>query len=152
MDTRPENDRPPRSPGGLLPLVTLPTSSAIDPVCGMTVDPATAPASLVHEGRTWYFCCPRCAERFRADPGKYTGAAPAPSPPAAPVEGAVYTCPMHPEVVSDHPGSCPKCGMALEPRTVSADEAPNPELLDMSRRFWVGLALSVPVFVLGWPT
>jgi Cu+-exporting ATPase len=113
----------------------------------MTVDPATARASTTHAGQTYYFCCPSCLQRFQADPERYLnkGAAPAD---AARVPGAVYTCPMHPEVVSDHPGSCPKCGMALEPKTVSAEEGPNPELVDMSRRFWVGLVLSLPILVL----
>src|SRR5205807_8779470 len=95
-------------------------------------------------------------QKFQAAPDRYLhkheadhsccGTAPSPPHPAAP--GTVYTCPMHPEVVSDHPGSCPRCGMALEPATVSAEEGPNPELADMSRRFWVGLVLALPVFVL----
>jgi Cu+-exporting ATPase len=120
-----------------------------DPVCGMSVDPATAPASVDFQGRTYYFCCPSCAAKFRADPGRYTAdEQPPPGPVAAAPEGTVYTCPMHPEVVSDRPGSCPKCGMALEPRTVSAEEQPDPELADMTRRFWIAAALSLPVFLL----
>ncbi len=119
----------------------------------MTVDPASAPASVEHEGKTYYFCCPHCAQKFRADPERYLdprasephGAPPATAPPGGKVE---YICPMDPEVVSDHPGSCPKCGMALEPRIASADEGPNPELVDMQRRFWVGLVLTVPLLVL----
>jgi Cu+-exporting ATPase len=117
----------------------------------MTVDPAHAAGSVEHDGRTYYFCSPHCIEKFRANPRAYLEGTPAPAscPSGVCGSGAIeYFCPMHPEVVSDHPGSCPKCGMALEPRTVSADEAPNPELLDMSRRFWVGLALSVPLFIL----
>jgi Cu+-exporting ATPase len=121
----------------------------------MTVDPATAPASVVHEGHTYYFCNPSCARQFQAEPQRYLhGPAPgahrgmpapaAPAPPGARVE---YVCPMDPEVVSDRPGSCPKCGMALEPRT-AVEEGPNPELVDMSRRFWVGLALGVPLVAL----
>jgi Cu+-exporting ATPase len=119
----------------------------------MTVDPASAPASVVHDGRTYYFCCPSCARKFEADPARYLHG---PSPtahretaPAAPPGAAVeYVCPMHPEVVSDRPGSCPKCGMALEPRVAVADEGPNPELVDMRRRFWVGVVLGVPLLVL----
>jgi Cu+-exporting ATPase len=87
----------------------------------MTVDPATAPASAVHDGHTYYFCCPSCRQKFEADPQRYlSGPAGGPSPPApahhpAPASGAIYTCPMHPEVQQDHPGACPQCGMALEP-------------------------------------
>src|SRR5262245_64472948 len=106
----------PRGHGGLFPIVT-PTApgSAIDPVCGMTVDPATARASGVHEGQTYYFCCPSCLQKFQADPQRYLAKdrAPAPAPPAP--AGTIYTCPMHPEVRQDHPGACPKCGMGLEP-------------------------------------
>src|SRR5262249_29958335 len=111
----------------------------------MAVDPATAPASFTLDGRTYYFCCPSCRQRFEADPERYLGKK-SPAPPAPP--GAVYTCPMHPEVVSDHPGTCPKCGMALEPRTVTAEEAPNPELVDLTRRLWVGVGWTVPLLVL----
>jgi len=125
------------------------SASAIDPVCGMTVDPARAAASTVHAGQTYYFCCKHCLQKFLADPAKYLAppaAAPAPAPPAAdPVE---YTCPMHPEVLLPHPGSCPKCGMALEPRTISAEEGPAPELIDMTRRLIVGVVLSLPVFLI----
>jgi Cu+-exporting ATPase len=124
-----------------------PQGEAVDPVCGMTVDPATAAASFAYVGRTYYFCHPHCLQRFQADPRRYLGdaaAPPAPPPPA----GTSYTCPMHPEVVSDRPGSCPKCGMALEPRTVTAEEGPDPEEVSMRRRFWIGLALSLPVFLL----
>jgi Cu+-exporting ATPase len=128
-----------------------PGATAIDPVCGMTVDPATAPASVVHDGRTYYFCNPGCARRFQAEPQRYLGGTPSlemmREPPPAPGAQVEYTCPMHPEVVQDHPGSCPKCGMALEPRT-AADEGPNPELIDMRRRFWFGAALAVPLVVL----
>jgi Cu+-exporting ATPase len=117
----------------------------IDPVCGMHVDPKTAPASSEYHGRRYWFCCPSCKGRFDADPARYLGPKPAP---AAASPGAIYTCPMHPEIEQDHPGSCPKCGMALEPKTVTVEEGPNPELVDMSRRFWVGLVLSVPVFLI----
>jgi Cu+-exporting ATPase len=134
---------PPR--GGLLPMAGPPAGSATDPVCGMSVDPASARASSVHEGRTYYFCCPSCRQKFEADPRRYLGGS-KPAPETVPA-GTTWTCPMHPEVVQDHPGSCPKCGMALEPSVATAEEGPNPELVDMSRRFWVGLALSVPVFL-----
>jgi Cu+-exporting ATPase len=113
----------------------------------MTVDPASAAGSAQHQGRTWYFCSPHCLHQFQADPERYTAGAPRPAP-EAPTEGMVYTCPMHPQIVRNGPGSCPICGMALEPRTVTAEEGPNPELADMSRRFWVGLVLSLPVFLL----
>lgn len=134
-------------PGNIsLAMVPAP-QSAIDHVCGMTVDPARAPASFVHEGTTYYFCCPSCSQKFQSAPAKYL-AGPSPAPSAHPAPGALYTCPMHPEIQQDHPGACPKCGMALEATALSAEEGPNPELADMSRRFWIGLALSVPVFVL----
>ena len=129
-----------------------PGPGATDPVCGMTVDPATAPASAEFEGKTYYFCNPGCARKFQADPRHYLASAPAAgrmeAPPAPPGAKTEYVCPMHPEVVSDRPGSCPKCGMALEPRVASADEGPSPELAEMRRRFWVGAALTVPLVAL----
>jgi Cu+-exporting ATPase len=137
-------------------------TQVIDPVCGMTIDAEHAADRHEHDGKTYYFCHPGCATRFRADPGRYLGAKPdphamhadaksdlltlgVPKPPAGKME---YTCPMHPEVVSDRPGSCPKCGMALEPREVTAEDRPNPELVDMKRRFWVGVLLGFPVFAI----
>jgi Cu+-exporting ATPase len=116
-----------------------------DPVCGMWIDPATAAGRSQYQGVTYYFCSPTCKERFDREPERFLAPRPAA---AAPIEGATYFCPMHPQVVSDHPGSCPLCGMALEPRTVTAEEGLNPELVDMIRRFWIGVALSLPVFVL----
>jgi Cu+-exporting ATPase len=150
----------------------------------MKVNPQ-APKGGTYEygGHTYFFCNPKCQEKFRADPQKYLKPE-AEEPPAAPpgtmyvcpmdpevrqdhpgacpkcgmalepeapvVETKTeYVCPMHPEVVQDHPGSCPKCGMALEPRTVMAEEKPDPELISMTRRFWVSLALSIPVVFLG---
>jgi len=111
----------------------------------MTVDPHTAKHRHTHEGRPYYFCSAGCLAKFKADPAKYL----APAKEAAPVPaGTIYTCPMHPEVRQVGPGSCPICGMALEPLLASADAGPNEELIDMSRRFWIGLALSAPVFVL----
>ncbi len=121
---------------------------ALDPVCGMTVNPASARASTVHDGQTYYFCCGSCKTKFDANPARFIEPAPAAPPAALPTPGTKYTCPMHPEVVSDHPGSCPKCGMALEPLTVTAEEIANPELRDMSRRFWVGVALTIPLLVI----
>jgi Cu+-exporting ATPase len=159
---------------------------AADPVCGMEVDPQAARGgSAEHAGTTYYFCNPRCREKFVADPLKYVakradaaltepalagatyvcpmhpevrqegpGACPKcgmalePEVPIA-ATGVEYVCPMHPEIVRKEPGSCPICGMALEPRTVTLEDAPNPELVDMRRRFWVSLAFTLPVFVLG---
>jgi Cu+-exporting ATPase len=121
------------------------TAPAIDPVCGMKVDPATAKHRFSHRGQDYFFCGARCRERFEAEPDKFLAARPAGS--AAPA-GAVYTCPMHPEVRQVGPGSCPICGMALEPEQVSLDQARDPELIDMTRRFWIALALTLPVFVL----
>jgi Cu+-exporting ATPase len=118
-----------------------------DPVCGMTVDPATAAGHVEYQGATYYFCDPSCAKKFEANPEQFlsTGLRPAPAPAAAkPVE---YTCPMHPEIVRSAPGSCPICGMALEPREPAA-EAVNPELLDMTRRFRASVALTAPILAL----
>ena len=156
-----------------------------DPVCGMMVDPLTAAGKFEHAGTMYYFCNPRCLDRFSHDPDGYlTGkhsqsmeAAPAPgatyicpmcpgvesSKPAAcpkcgmalepdmaaaPATKTEYVCPMHPEVVQDQPGACPKCGMALEPREIALEEEENPELKDMTRRFWIGFVLAFPVFFL----
>jgi len=157
----------------------------VDPVCGMKVNPqAPKGGTFEHEGQTFYFCNPKCREKFRSEPQKYLApkAEPTPAPPPGtmyicPMDPEVrqdhpgacprcgmalepeappaletrteYICPMHPEVVQDHPGACPKCGMALEPRTVMAQEKPDPELISMTRRFWVSLALAVPVVFLG---
>src|SRR5262245_14895900 len=120
--------------------------AAKDPVCGMTVDPATAKHRAEHAGRTYYFCSAGCRAKFEADPAKYLKPVPAP---AAPVPaGTIYTCPMHPEIRQVGPGSCPICGMALEPEVATAETGPNPELADMTRRFWIGLVLAAPVVVL----
>ena len=121
-----------------------------DPVCGMQVDPAAAKHSIEHDGHRWHFCSGRCADRFAAEPSRYVedGGRIVPPTPVAAAAGAMYTCPMHPEIVQEGPGSCPKCGMALEPMTVTAEEGPNEELVDMTRRFWVSLAFAAPVFVI----
>ncbi len=171
--------------------------AAIDPVCGMTVDPATAKHSATHGETTYYFCCGGCRTKFEADPSTYVARQPdsatalkpeaqspepmavgAASPAAihvcpmcpevrnegpgacpscgmaldpetisAPATKTEYTCPMHPEVLRDAPGACPVCGMALEPRIVEVVEGPNPELVDMTRRFWVAAVLGLPVFL-----
>ena len=110
---------------------------AVDPVCGMQVDEASAPRAE-RDGRTWFFCCDHCRQKFLA---------PAPVPP--PVSAGIYTCPMHPEIEQDHPGACPKCGMDLEPKTAAAaDDAESAGAGNTARRFWVGLALSIPLMIL----
>jgi Cu+-exporting ATPase len=160
-----------------------PAATVVDPVCGMTIDPATAAGQHTHDGTTYYFCNPGCLAKFKADPQKYLAppeerAVEPPPPPGtiyicpmdpevrqdhpgacpkcgmalepdlstAPSMRVEYTCPMHPEIVRDGPGACPICGMALEPRTVMIEEGPNPELVDMTRRMWIGAALGLPVF------
>ncbi|HKS62484.1 MAG TPA: heavy metal translocating P-type ATPase [Xanthobacteraceae bacterium] len=118
----------------------------LDPVCGMTVDPHTAKHRHQHKGQPYYFCSAGCRTKFAADPEKYLSKE---SRAAEPVpEGTIYTCPMHPEIRQVGPGSCPICGMALEPEIATADSGPNPELADMSRRFWIGLVLALPVVAL----
>jgi P-type Cu+ transporter len=140
-----------------------PPSKVIDPVCGMKIDPAKARGgSHEHGGVTYFFCGPRCNTRFQADPEAFLKidrqVAPAPPPAstapapasrsASSAAAARYVCPMDPEVVADHPGACPVCGMALEPEVPSAGEGESPELVDMRRRFFASLALTIPVFAL----
>jgi Cu+-exporting ATPase len=143
-----------------------------DPVCGMAVDPARAASTADHAGTTYYFCSEGCAAKFRAAPDRYLGAraaseahargrdamhpgdAPAPesarpTPNQLAPKSAVYTCPMHPEIVRPGPGTCPICGMALEPRTAVAEEGRNEEFVSMTRRFWISVVLTIPVVVLG---
>ena len=122
-------------------------TTVIDPVCGMTVVPGKAAATASHAGQTYHFCSTHCQQKFIADPSRYTSGTVPAAPPATVMGSTEYTCPMHPEVVSDHPGPCPKCGMALEPRTVKLQEGPSHEQIDMTRRFWVGLVLGMPVFM-----
>ncbi|MFI4935627.1 MAG: heavy metal translocating P-type ATPase, partial [Caulobacterales bacterium] len=117
-----------------------------DPVCGMKVDPKTSPHRFEHRGESFHFCSAGCRSKFAADPARYLGAE-ALAAEATPA-GTIYTCPMHPQIRQVGPGLCPICGMALEPAVVSADEGPNLELADMSRRFWIGLVLTIPVFTL----
>ncbi|MBB3593831.1 Cu+-exporting ATPase [Rhizobium sp. BK529] len=121
--------------------------TAKDPVCGMNVERASAKHFLKHDGEKFYFCSAGCKAKFEANPetylhGKKHAAAAMP-------KGTLYTCPMHPEVISDHPGDCPKCGMALEPMGIPPeDEGPNPELVDFTRRLWISAILAVPLLVL----
>ena len=154
------------------------TTTATDPVCGMKVDPATAAGHSEYSGTTYFFCSDSCKAKFDADPSRYTEAgtdepshrphrailenevgakgktAPLEPQPTdaegagAPPASTTYTCPMHPEIVRDRPGNCPICGMALEPRAVVAEQEVSPELRDMTRRFWISVALTVPVFAL----
>src|SRR3954466_5557018 len=121
---------------------------AIDPICGMTVDERTA-LSAERNGETFYFCCEHCWKKFLAteslvakDGSTLVELAP---PTAAPLVGTIYMCPMHPEVEQDHPGTCPKCGMALEPKTITAGAEDDTELRDMTRRFVASLVLGIPI-------
>jgi Cu+-exporting ATPase len=116
-----------------------------DPVCGMSVDPATSKHRFDHRGQILHFCSAGCRTKFADDPSKYLEKK---EPPPELPAGAIYTCPMHPEIRQVGPGSCPICGMALEPEVASLDSPPNPELADMTRRFWIGGALAVPPVVL----
>src|SRR5262249_17838059 len=119
----------------------------IDPVCGMEVDSATD-LKTNYRGTTYFFCHPSCLERFKADPEGFLN----PRAPEPVVPGAIYTCPMHPEIRQEGPGSCPICGMALEPERVSLEEGPNPELVDMTRRLRVAVALGLPVMLFAMAT
>ncbi len=136
-----------------------------DPICGMNVDPEKAKAQVVHDGKAYYFCCGGCAQKFQREPGKYLATSSStsymemPTPAAEKPQGAEtraalqavavrYTCPMHPEIVQIGPGSCPICGMALEPTEVVAEEQPDPEYQSMRLRFWISAALSLPLLIL----
>lgn len=173
----------PQSEPSRLPHPSRDATTNIDPVCGMTVVPGHAAGTVSHSGRDYHFCSRTCQQKFVAEPERYTtknvaiepsmpttgsstytcpmhpevrqagpgicpkcgmGLEPLDQPATSRIE---YVCPMHPEVVSDHPGTCPKCGMALELRTVETQAGPSHEQLDMTRRFWVGLVLGLPVFV-----
>ncbi|TAJ86761.1 heavy metal translocating P-type ATPase [Reyranella sp.] len=120
--------------------------TATDPVCGMKVKIATAKHTTVHDGETYYFCNPKCLQKFTAEPLRYLKPSEVPQAPVAP--GTIFTCPMHPEIRQVGPGSCPICGMALEPAEVSLDDGPSEELVDMTRRLWIGLVLAIPVVIL----
>jgi len=123
---------------------------AVDPVCGMDVDPSTALHRATHDGRDFYFCSEHCRTSFLSDPSRWVHADEAtPNVTAKHADEEVeYTCPMHPQVVQKGPGACPLCGMALEPRVVRAIEPENPELVDMQRRFVVSTILAVPLLLL----
>ncbi len=124
-------------------------ATATDPVCGMQVDPATTPHHAEHTGVQYHFCSAPCREKFTLDPGKYAApASPVIADRTAVPAGTRYTCPMHPEIVRDGAGTCPICGMALEPMQPSLDDDDNPELRDFSRRFWFTLPLSIVVLAL----
>src|SRR5688572_9312421 len=131
----------------LVQLGSLSPIFEIDPVCKMRVMPETAVAKYDFEGKTYYFCARRCQERFAADPRSFLTAAPQSAIRIS--QSAIYTCPMHPEVRQNGPGSWPKCGMALEPEMATEETEENPELKDMTRRFWIAAVFSVPVLILG---
>ena len=127
---------------------TTDASNAVDPVCGMTVDTTAGKPSHIHDGEEFHFCSQGCHDKFVADPEHYISGAHRKTAENAP-SGTLFTCPMHPEIVQEGPGTCPICGMALEPMGVpSGDEGPNPELVDFRRRFWIGAVLTVPLLVL----
>ena len=140
----------------------LGASPVKDPVCGMTVKPGT-PHRSEYRGRTYFFCCAGCRAKFESDPERFASAAVpegsrSDAHPPGPARARLWTCPMHPEIVRDAPGSCPICGMALEPLIPSRDEEENPELTEMSRRLWVSAALTLPLLIVamghwipGWP-
>ncbi len=121
-------------------------ATVVDPVCGMTVDPAKTAHHAQHDGAEYHFCSAGCLSKFTADPAKYLDAAPRIQAIAAP--GAIWTCPMHAQIRQEGPGTCPICGMALEPEEPSLDDAPNPELVDFTRRWWVSAVLAVPLLIL----
>ncbi len=116
-----------------------------DPVCGMQVSPRAQKPQADYAGKTWYFCGPGCRTKFLADPGKYMSGK---SSQTAPVPGAIYTCPMHPQIRQSAPGNCPICGMALEPVIPGEEAGASPELTGMTRRFWIGAVLAIPVVAL----
>ncbi len=146
----PDVDSP--GPGRPRRLNVVATPTATDPVCGMTVS-VEAPERAVFDGKGYFFCCAGCRAKFERDPRAYLQKSPhaaGPAPEAHDGAPGGWTCPMHPEVIRDRPGACPLCGMALEPRHATAgSDAPNPELADMTRRFWIGAALSAPLMVIG---
>jgi Cu+-exporting ATPase len=132
--------------GGKAPETGSQPGKVIDPVCGMTVDPAVTPHHAEHQGKTFHFCGAGCRAKFIADPDKFLG-----DRPAAPVEappGSIWICPMHPEIRQEGPGTCPICGMALEPEAPTLDDGPNPELVDFTRRLKVSAVLAVPLLLL----
>lgn len=140
----------PHKPHGSAPCcagkaATMHTATGVDPVCGMEVDPATSAHRADFEGTTYHFCSARCRERFVTDPARYLSPRSEPEPTPA---GTFYTCPMHPQIRQDHPGTCPICGMALEPEMPSLEDEDHPELRDFGRRFWWTLPLTLMVVAL----
>ncbi|MBP6004443.1 MAG: cadmium-translocating P-type ATPase [Pyrinomonadaceae bacterium] len=124
--------------------VTDHSYDVVDPVCGMTVSPGSAAGNHSHHGETYYFCSMSCVDKFKADPEKYLNKQLSDDQPL----DVEYTCPMHPEIIQIGPGSCPKCGMALEPKEISLDDSPDPEYIDMKRRFCISAILTFPIFIL----
>ena len=122
---------------------------AIDPVCGMTVDPGSGKPTYAHRGEDYHFCSEGCRTKFAADPSRYLDKKGEPEPLP---QGTLYTCPMHPEIVQEGPGHCPICGMALEPMGVPPehDHGGNPELVDFTRRLWVAVPLSLALSCSTW--
>jgi Cu+-exporting ATPase len=122
----------------------------VDPVCHMEIEEEDSVGTVEYQGTTYHFCAESCLERFKENPAQFLGPEPYAAPPPVVAEGQTvqYTCPMHPEVVRDGPGACPICGMALEPMVIALESGPNPELVDMTRRFWLAGALTLPVFLL----
>lgn len=139
-----ETEDRPETKGGRGERVSAAATSVIDPVCGMKIDPATSVHRHEHAQVTYHFCCDGCRAKFAAAPESYLK--PKAAEPAK--QGAIYTCPMHPQIRQPGPGNCPICGMTLEPVDVTAEAVPNHELADMSRGFWIGLVLTLPVLVL----
>ena len=133
-----------------------PSERVIDPVCGMTVEPEKTEHQFEYDGQSYYFCSAHCLRKFQTEPEKYLGQDDGRDEPLEHAghggdgdrRGSTYTCPMHPEVVQDEPGTCPKCGMELEPRQVAAEQEESPELKSMTRRFWVSLVLTIPVLII----
>src|SRR5271167_4870344 len=125
-----------------------PPTAEHDPVCGMTVDPAKAKHRAAHAGHSYVFCSAKCRAKFAAEPARYIVSSPHGRGPAAAPGEVLWTCPMHPQIVRKEPGNCPICGMTLEPMTPAAGDTANPELRSMTRRFWVGVALSVPLLAI----
>ena len=128
--------------------VSSATLTARDPVCGMSVEPEKSAFGTIHEGTSYYFCSANCQAKFVVDPKTYVSKAKVLEEPSTNSE-TIYTCPMHPQIRQRGPGNCPICGMVLEPLIASGEHVHNLELADMSRRFWFGLAFSVPVVLLG---
>jgi P-type Cu+ transporter len=128
-------------------MTATPHGEFIDPVCGMAVAPETAAGKHEHNGETFYFCSTGCLNKFKQNPANFLEKKKEEKQPAA-GEDVEYTCPMHPEIVQIGPGTCPICGMALEPKVISLEDKPDPEYLDMKRRFWISAVLTLPVFAL----